>query len=283
MLHTSDLHGERDAFERLVDEALAADGQPPFSDQSIVEARAGQRDYLTVVDDDGALTGAAIARAADPAEFELVIAPFYRGAGRGRRALQSLLERYDDEVLTWAHGDHPAAARLAASTHLTRIRTLYQLRRPLDDALPDVVAFDRFDPARDADEWVALNARVFADHPEQGRITRSDLDARMAEPWFRSDDLLVARSAMGELVGYNWLKIEGDVGEIYVLGIDAQAAGMGLGRKLTAAGLAHMQSRGCRTAALYVDDENERAVRLYRSMGFTDYTTDVQYRRDVRS
>ncbi|WP_166980959.1 mycothiol synthase [Paramicrobacterium fandaimingii] len=283
MLHTSDLRREREAFDRLVADALATDGQPPFSDQSIVEARDERRDYLEIADDEGTLVGAAIASASDPAEFELVIAPAHRGAGHGGRALRSLLARYDGEVLTWAHGDHPAAARLAASTHLTRIRTLYQLRRPLDVDTSGDDAFDRFDPQRDADDWVALNARVFADHPEQGRITRSDLDARMAEPWFRRDDMLVARSESGALIGYNWLKIEGDVGEIYVLGIDANAAGRGLGRALTAAGLAHMRKRGCRTAALYVDDENERAVHLYRAMGFTDYTTDVQYRHDARS
>ncbi|TQO23841.1 mycothiol synthase [Paramicrobacterium agarici] len=281
MLRQSDLRDQSESFERIVTDAEAADGQPPFSDQSVVEARSGQRRFLEIVDDDGTVTGVAIARPADPAEFEFVIAPEYRGSGRGGAALEELLAGYRGDVLTWAHGDHPAAARLAASAHLSRIRTLYQLRRPLDDVNRNVAEFERLDPERDAHAWVQLNARVFADHPEQGRITLADLEARMAEPWFRADDVLVARSETGELIGYNWLKITGDIGEIYVLGVDSERAGKGLGRSLTQAGLAHMKTRGCRVAALYVDGDNERAMRLYRSLGFADYTIDVQYRRDA--
>ncbi|MCW4458538.1 mycothiol synthase [Microbacterium sp. MPKO10] len=281
MLRETDLTEHDERLGDIIAAARETDGQPPFSDQSIVEARAGGRHVFDVVAADGAVTGAAIARDADPAEFELVIAPQHRGRGHGRVALSELLSRYDGEVLTWAHGDHPAAARLAASARLSRIRTLYQLRMPLDGVSRDVATFDRFDADRDADGWVALNARVFADHPEQGRISRADLDARMSEPWFRAEDMLVARSDAGELIGYNWLKVTGDIGEIYVLGVDGSAAGRGLGRALTEAGLAHLAERGCRQAALYVDDDNPRAVHLYRSLGFADHTVDVQYRRDA--
>ena len=49
---------------------------------------------------------------------------------------------------------------------------------------------------------------------------------------------------------------------------------------LVQAGLARLESRGIRTAALYVDADNEAAVRLYRSCGFGDHTIDVQYRRE---
>lgn len=281
MLRENDLTEHDDRLDAIIAAARETDGQPPFSDQSIVEARTGSRHVFDVVSADGAVTGAAIARDTDPAEFELVIAPQHRGRGHGRAALAELLSRYAGEVLTWAHGDHPAAARLAASTRLARIRTLYQLRMPLKGVSRDVATFDRFDPERDADDWVELNARVFADHPEQGRITRADLDARMSEPWFRAADMLVARSDSGDLIGYNWLKITDDIGEIYVLGVDGSVAGRGLGRALTEAGLAHLAERGCRQAALYVDDDNPRAVRLYRSLGFADHTVDVQYRRDA--
>jgi mycothiol synthase len=139
-----------------------------------------------------------------------------------------------------------------------------------------------FRPDHDDDAWVALNARVFASHPEQGKLTLDDLHARMTEPWFDAADFLVARKD-GAIVGYNWLKVEtpDEPGEIYVLGVDPAVAGRGLGRALMIAGLRRLRARGCRTAALYVEADSEGAVHLYRSLGFTDHTIDVQYRAAV--
>lgn len=277
MLHERSYPEEQTALVRIISAAESVDGQPPFSDQSLVEARSGAR-RLLVVEQDGDSVGVAIARDADPAEFELVIDPEFRGRGLGGRAARELASRYDGTVQTWAHGDHPAAAHLAEALGWDRVRTLYQLRMPLETA-PPAERFDTFDRERDADAWVRANALIFADHPEQGRVTRADLESRMAEPWFDAGDFLVVRSESGEILAYNWLKITGEVGEIYVLGVHPHAAGQGLGRRLTEAGLARMVERGCSIAALYVDGENERAVRLYRSTGFDDHTIDVQYLR----
>jgi mycothiol synthase len=44
-------------------------------------------------------------------------------------------------------------------------------------------------------------------------------------------------------------------------------------------GLERLAQRGCTAASLYVEADNTSAVRLYRSLGFTDFTIDVQYRR----
>lgn len=284
MLHAAELPDAAVSarFSAIVEASTSADGQPPFSDQSVVDAQNGSRAYFEVTDAAGTVLGAAIDSGEDPAEFEFVIAPQHRRTGYGAATLDELLARHEGEVLTWAHGDHPAAAKLAASAGLIAVRTLFQLRMPLGEATGEGDDFDRFDAARDSADWVELNARVFANHPEQGRMSLDDLAARRAEPWFRSDDLLLARDEHGTLIGYNWLKVEGEIGEIYVIGVDAAAAGAGLGRRLMAAGLEQLRRRGCTTAALYVDDENARAVALYRSMGFTDHTVDVQYRRPAR-
>ena len=127
----------------------------------------------------------------------------------------------------------------------------------------------------DAD-WLALNARAFASHPEQGSVSQSDLTDLTREPWFDADDFLLFRSN-GTLIAYCWLKVENDVGEFYVVGVDPDRQGEGLGRKLVGAGLARLASRGIRTAALYVEADNEPAVRLYRSFGFANHSIDAQY------
>ena len=79
------------------------------------------------------------------------------------------------------------------------------------------------------------------------------------------------------MVGYCWLKIEDGVGEFYVVGVDPDRQGSGLGRRLVAAGLAHLAERGIREASLYVEADNTPALALYRSFGFGDYSIDIQY------
>ena len=203
------------------------------------------------------------------------------------------------EVRLWAHGDLPAAGRLAAAAGFTRSRALWQLRRPLADRLPPLslppgVTLRTFVTGQDEDEWVALNGRAFAGHPEQGSWTREDLDRREREPWFDPGGFFLAQRD-GRLTGFHWTKIhrgaavagqegldEGagqPVGEVYVVGVDPAERGTGLGRALTLAGLRYLRERGLAEVMLYVDESNGAAIRLYGSLGFTHTSTDVMYSR----
>ena len=283
------------AFAGLAERASSADGQPPFNDQAMADARLGLSRVLLVRGEAPARGDAVIAAAAvTDGVLELVVDPAHRRAGVGGALLARMLAKEGGEPvprLAWAHGDHPAARRLAALYGFAPVRTLLQLRMPLGSSAtaasqpapagPSDVVVDAFRPGRDDDDWVALNAKVFAGHPEQGRLTALDLQARMQEPWFDASDFLLARDAVsGSMIGYNWLKIdpaEPGIGEIYVIGVDPGHAGRGLGRLLMQHGLARLAARGCREAALYVDEDNSSAVPLYRSLGFTDHTIDVQY------
>jgi mycothiol synthase len=279
-----------DVFWRIVRRAEAVDGQPPFNDQALVDVRAGSRTLITLVEPSDDEPGDTIIGAAilGQGELDLVLDPEWRGVGFGGAALTGLLGSASPHLTAWSHGDHPAARALAESHGFDRVRTLLQLRMPLSDgdaAAPvsgagtGGVTIRSFDADTDAEAWVALNARIFAHHPEQGKMTVADLAARQDEDWFDAGDFLLAVDERGELIGYNWLKVEDDLGEIYVLGVSPDAAGRGLGRTLTNAGLARLRERGVSTAALYVEADNEPAVRLYRSVGFADHTIDVQYRR----
>lgn len=273
----------RAAFDRLVRRAVAVDGASPFNDQALIDAEAGSRSLLLAIAPPESpsaaelLVGAALI---GQGELEFVVDPEWRGTGVGSSMLADILANAPPALLAWAHGDHPASRSLASRFGFVRIRSLLQLRMPLDPAVgtaAPAAGITPFVPGVDDDEWVELNARVFASHPEQGRLTVDDLRARRAEPWFDAGDFLIARDEDGRMLGYNWLKIDADHGEVYVIGVDHQ--GRGLGRTLMEAGLTRMRERGVTTASLYVEAENGPAVALYRSLGFTDHSIDVQYRR----
>ena len=275
----------------LIQRAARADVQPPFSDGSLVALATGTRRVLAIGDVAAALVG--------EGEAEFVVDPDARRHGHGTQLLEALLAG-DPRVAVWAHGDHPAARRLAETHGLVPVRELLQLRAAGFDTRPRQgsaatqpaegfrgLSSERapasprietpFAPARDADAWLDLNSRAFAAHPEQGRVSRADLDVMMAEPWFDPADFLLLRDGDGTLVGYCWLKVEHAIGEFYVVGVSPERQGEGLGRRLVEAGLSRLAERGIRTASLYVEADNEAAVRLYRSFGFVDHSIDVQY------
>ncbi|MCU1635911.1 MAG: mycothiol synthase [Cryobacterium sp.] len=275
------------ALRRVAALAAEADGYRPFNEQALLDIAAARRTPI-LLREDGRVVGAAITA---PDELDLVIAPEHRRRGLATEALTTLLSGTGTHLSAWSHGDHPGARALAARYGFSAVRTLLQLRL---DPLPDhsrpapgtkpLGRIDAFRPATDDAEWVALNALVFSGHPEQGSLTHDDLAARRAEPWFDPGDFLIARDPSGRMMGYNWLKLdpgEPGTGEIYAIGVHPDAAGQGLGRRLMSAGLARLAENGCTAASLYVEADNTPAVRLYRSLGFTDHTIDVQYRKEA--
>lgn len=74
------------------------------------------------------------------------------------------------------------------------------------------------------------------------------------------------------IAGYNWTLtmpiINGIKGIISMIGIDPFYRGQGLGKPLLVAGLKHLVSIGASFVELEVDESNEAAIRLYKSMGF---------------
>jgi mycothiol synthase len=277
----------------LVEAARLADGVAPLSEHGMLRLRydgaGGGRDFIVMAD--GEIAGYAYldppSAHGDEGEVtgELVIHPDRRRHGLGRALTGELAAAAGGHVLRlWAHGDLPAAAALARTAGFERFRALWQMRRslgePLDQpALPAGRALRTFVPGQDEDEWLKLNGRAFAKHPEQGGWTRHDLDLREREPWFDPAGFFIAERD-GRMTGFHWTKVHGpDLGEVYVVGVDPDEQGSGLGRALTLAGLRHLRDLGVGQAMLYVDEDNVPAIRLYEGLGFTRATVDAMYRR----
>lgn len=180
--------------------------------------------------------------------------------------------------------DHRLPTELATALGLAPRRELLQLRRPLpvprdapSRAGAPTLATRPFRPADDEAAWLRANNRAFASHPDQGAETPATLASRAAEDWFDLDDFLVVDDPdhPGELAGFCWTKVhqptdqEPALGEIYVIGVDPDHQGEGLGRALVLAGLDHLADRGIRTAVLYVEADNTPARALYQRLGFS--------------
>ena len=143
---------------------------------------------------------------------ELVIHPERRRQGLGRALVGELADAAGGHTLRlWAHGDLPAAAGLARVTGFERFRALWQMRRPLAGpldrpVLPAGRTLRTFVPGQDEDEWLSLNGRAFAKHPEQGGWRRYDLELREREPWFDPAGFFIAERD-GLMVGFHWTKV----------------------------------------------------------------------------
>ncbi|WP_372460377.1 mycothiol synthase [Actinomycetospora soli] len=295
---------EREELGRLGADLARADGVAAFSEATLLDLATptGHGRYLVARSDDGSLLGWAHVDVADPEDVvvELGVAPTARRQGVGRALARALAA--DDvarpgRIRAWAHGGRPGAAELAESEGLVRERELWMMRRPsgagpLPDRRPvDGVSIVAFEPGRDEDDVVAVNARAFAWHPEQGGMTADDVRRREQEPWFDAAGFLLAREdATGRLLGFHWTKRhpdgaradDGPVGEVYVVGVDPDAQGRGLGGALTLAGLHHLAGRGLDEVILYVEADNAPAVATYRHLGFEVDATDVSYRLPSR-
>jgi len=184
-------------------------------------------------------------------------------------------------------GGHLAHQRLAdadrafADAHEFRpVRGLHEMRRRLPHELHASVATRDFVPGIDDDAWLAVNNRAFADHGEQGGWTRDALRLRMDEPWFDPTGLRI-HEVDGRLAAFCWTKLHLEldpvIGEIYVIAVDPDFHGRGLGKQLTLAGLDAITARGVEHANLYVDADNAVAVGLYRGLGFTIHRSRQAY------
>ena len=284
------------------------DGVKPLSEQTVLQARrlpdeagTSTSTHLLVRDPaTGAVTAYGHVDEGDPGHpsAELVVDPDHRRRGIGGLLLDHVLERWPD-VRLWSHGDLQDARRLYTSRELTVVRELWQMSRPLagewaelpdELEVPAELSVRPFRVGQDEQRWLDVNARAFAQHAEQGRVNLADLQDRQREPWFDPQGFLLleepgSTDADGtpRLAAFHWTKVEsgpsGTTGEVYVVGVDPDYQGRGLGTLVTLLGLRHLKARGVDTVTLYVDGDNAPAIATYHRLGFERMAIDVMYAR----
>ena len=192
------------------------------------------------------------------------------------RALQPHLDKSTDVEL-WAKPARPWHAQVAERLALVELRALHQMRCSLPvsaDPLPT-----RAYTPDDFDALLAVNNRAFSGHPDQGDRSAASFRETMAEPWFRMDGVRL-HERENRLAGFCWTKIHASppaataLGEIYVIGVDPDFHGQGLGVPMTASGLAWLAEQGLEVGMLYVESDNVPAIRTYERLGFEVLRTD---------
>jgi mycothiol synthase len=222
----------------------------------------------------------------------LVLDPSVSDPPLGRELLDALAEEVGAQggglLRLWAPRASGDDDSLAATAGLRRERDLLNMRcrLPLEGA-GSTVSVRHFRPGEDEERWIRANNRAFGGHPEQGGWDPATLEQREREPWFDAEGFLLHEEG-GRLAAFCWTKIdpgeEPGAGEIYVIGVDPDFQGRGLGREMTLAGLDWLASRGMSAGTLYVDSANRRAVSMYEGLGFSvdhidrAYTTDLSAR-----
>jgi mycothiol synthase len=279
-LGNDDADRARALVDHVRNAAAAEDGVQPVDEAALLAlSHHGLRDLCFWAYDD---SGFALRRGS---ALDVAVTPSARGHGGGRALAQAALADAPADVTAWSHADHPAAAALARHLGFAATRRLWVMERDARHADVPPVEGVTIRGYRDSDaaEVIRVNAAAFAHHPEQGSMDEAGLAERMSEPWFDPAGLLVA-DAGDRLLAFHWTKQHStDLGEVYVVAVDPDAQGRGLGRAVTAAGLDHLASLGIARIILYVESDNDPAVATYSHLGFRHTSTHVQYARKTGS
>ena len=156
------------------------------------------------------------------------------------------------------------------------MRKILKLSRSLEAPIEHIAhpyQFITFYPEIHCEAWLDLNNTIFASHPDQGNWALADLENRMREPWFDPSGFFLCVNN-GLIGGFCWTKIHKDfvnqapIGELFVIGVDPEFARQGIGKAVCQEGLIYLRDKGLTTAILYVDEDNEAGIGLYKSLGF---------------
>lgn len=232
------------------------------------------------------------ARPADDAWVALAVeagAPDEPTAGERCASWREQVDAADRDGMAFRRLEHDPPPWLVAVLRehgVVPVREVVQLRCPLPRPDPWSLDVRAFRPgSRDEQDWLDVNNRAFAWHPDQAGRTLDDLHADMRQPWFDAEGFLVHERS-GRFAGSCWLKIhpaappDPAMGEVYVISVDPDLHGLGIGRELTLAGLAWLANRGLDVGMLYAESDNHVALHLYGQLGFVEHHRDVWFAYD---
>ena len=293
-----------DAVRTLATAAEASDRRPPFGDavwrdlappDPAVDARhrgVGRRSPSAP--SISRPTGEPRRIGADRRDRDRAAAPWRRRRAGARRDGARRRDRSrGSRILLWIFGADDTADAVRGRIGIPPERELRQMRVPLPltehRGWPPGVDVRPFRPGVDDETWLSVNNRAFADDPDQGGWTLDDAATARGRsrgsirPGSCSLDDDAPRRLLLDQVHPAAPPHEPEVlGEIYVIGVDPDHQGIGLGRALVAGGLASLHERACRRRDAVRRRGEHRRRRAVRALGFRVIRIDRAYGRDAR-
>jgi mycothiol synthase len=280
----------RAEVDALLDRSERSRAHPPLSEASrLAWAAHDVSEPTLVLRADGAVVASAHLGRRDGAwNVEIVTDPEGDTTGWGRSLLEAAISEARRngaaEVRYWVVQHRLEDDAVPLGLGFSVERDLLQMRVPLPinvERPPRDARFTLrpFRPGQDEAAWLEVNNRAFAAHPEQGHWELPTLLAREHTDWFDPDGFIVCEEE-GRIAGSCWTKVhrgtDPQLGEIYVISVDPAMQSHGLGRILVVAGLDWLATR-VQMGMLYVEQDNAKAVELYRSLGFRPDHVDRCY------
>ena len=316
-LNLPDADRARAGVKELLAAAAKADGADAFSEQFVLgldDARVNHRHFIATEDD--TVVGVL---ASDGSAAEMAVAPAARRRGIATQLVRAagVADVWAHGNLPAARGFAAAADMHATRELLVMAVEGTELQKSADAAeqragdgifLNYTESVEKWGAEHVDAEWLRVNNDAFDWHPEQGGWDSVRLDRAREVSWYDPADviLLWASAVSGEtadagngettdagnvettdaprLMGFHWTKWHTEetpaFGEVYVVGLASDYRGGGRGGPLISAGLRRLVEKGARRVILYVEGDNEAAVKAYEKLGFSTVEEHVVYSRD---
>jgi mycothiol synthase len=218
----------------------------------------------------------------------VIVHPDVRRRGLGRALLRELeAQAARGEVGAIQGIAHRSATAAAAFCEQAGFRVMVhdlRMARSLDlaiptAALPPAVTVRPYRDAQDDVPWAELANACFARDTVAVQLTAQSVAEMRDDPGFA----MRAAERDGRMIGFCWVNQRGpELGVLQGLGVDAHHRRGGVARALVVEALRILAAQACTRVELTTEVDNEPAITLYRSLGFSIVEEIITWRRELR-
>ena len=125
--------------------------------------------------------------------------------------------------------------------------------------------------AEDWDRFQAMDKKIFPDET----LSKDSFVSGLAG--FKSLSVVAIDKEIKEFIGYFRVGVYGNEGHISRVGVVPDHLRKGIGSELMERAMHHLKNAGCKEYFLYVEAENEAAIKLYEKYGFETKERSYQF------